>query len=258
MLDTLHDIYERNLKLDEEIYENQLLYREAELRLLYSQIKPHFIYNTLNMISILVQEGEGEQAVTHINQLSLLLRGIAYIDKVIPLETELDLVRSYLEIQVMRFGDTLSYEIDVSSARRNYILPPLLLQPLVENAIAHSQGRTRRSVHIRIWDQCTDEYYILCVEDNGVGISAQQLEQIRRQMLASGRGRAQPANVESLRHIGGLGIANVHERIRMHFGSEYGLRVESELDKETTVQLLLPLRSAEPGKEPYHDERSDC
>jgi two-component system sensor histidine kinase YesM len=238
MLDRLDSMFKRNAELDKRIYQAQLFRREAQIQLLYSQIRPHFIYNTLNMISILIQQNQGVQAVENLNRLSLILHGVAYINKEIPIHTELRLVESYLAIHQLRSGDGFTYSINVAQELRDYILPALLLQPIVENAVIHSNGDTHRNIHISIYNENMGNIFGICIGDNGRGIAPDKLEELNMKMQ-----RDYPQHepfMADLSSLEGMGLVNVNTRIRMRFGREYGLNIESHEGTGTVVRVILP------------------
>ncbi len=238
MLDNLNEMYEQNAELDKKIYNAQLFQRETEIQLLYSQIRPHFIYNTLNMISIQIQTEQFDEAVDSINKLSLLMRGVAYINKEIPLKMELAIIDSYLSIQKSRYGDRLSFTVDIDKSLENFVLPSLILQPVIENVVMHCCEHTHRKVHISIYSLFTDRNAQINVEDDGEGISAEKLEELNLNLLGGQPDKSRFIN--DLSKAGGLGLANVNTRLKMRFGEAYGLHVESIPGKGTTVKVLLP------------------
>jgi two-component system sensor histidine kinase YesM len=240
MLDRIDAMFKENAELDKRIYRAQLFQRETQIQLLYSQIRPHFIYNTLNMISILIQQNQPDLAVDNINKLSLLLQGIAYINKEIPISTELRLVESYLAIHQLRSGNRLSYSVEVEQELQNYILPALILQPLVENAVIHSGEGGQRHTHIRIFSEINAGTFCICIEDNGSGIPVDKLEKINRKMLRTYPREDTP--FRDLSGIGGIGLVNVNTRIRMRFGEDYGLKIDSQFGFGTVVRVLFPLQ----------------
>ncbi|GJM82247.1 hypothetical protein HMSSN139_47430 [Paenibacillus sp. HMSSN-139] len=126
-----------NTQLVKEVYESQMLQQEAQINALHSQIRPHFIFNSLNMIQILMQSGEQDKALLHLNQLSLLMRSITSWDKELPLRRELELVQAYLGIQSTRYEGRLEYRIEVEESLMNASVPSLLFQPIIENAVIH-------------------------------------------------------------------------------------------------------------------------
>ncbi|MGE5614505.1 MAG: sensor histidine kinase, partial [Bacillota bacterium] len=206
--------------------------RHTELALLQAQINPHFLYNTLDTIIWLIESGEIEEAVTMVSSLSNFFRfSLSRGKNVITLAEEEQHIRSYLEIQQMRYRDLMEYEIDIPDQLKNFILPKLTLQPLVENALYHGIKNKRRKGFIRVTGRRQNERIILEVADDGVGMTDERLGEIRAS-LEDGSGE-------------GFGLKTVHQRIRILFGKEYGLTVESTLDTGTRVIATIPTQTAE-------------
>ncbi len=235
MLDSLEQIYGRNMELTNEIYQSNLEKQEMQLNLLNSQIRPHFIYNTLSMIAIMVHRGKRQEAIDCINWLSIFLRGSAYIDKDITLSEECKLLESYLLIQQARFGKTLRYEIQIPEKYMELALPSLTVQTIVENAVVHGYENTREDMVVRIFCEEKQGTLYIAVEDNGYGISAQKLEQIRKQLQEEShilRG--------DLLKAGGLGLSVADKRLKMRFGEKAGIQMESREQMGTRVYIVIP------------------
>lgn len=240
MLDSMKRTYIKNMELTKEIYQSNLEKQEMQLNLLYGQIQPHFIYNTLNMIAIKVQQGNRQEAVACINRLSIFLRGSAYIDKDILLSEECRLLESYLWIQQARFGEALQYVIEIPESYRNVYIPSLTLQVIVENAVVHGYENTRKDMVIRITCEERQDMLELCIEDNGEGIPADKLEQICS--------RLQEENYifgGKLTRAGGLGLSIVEKRLKLRFGARAGISMESQEKKGTKVYVKIPISLAE-------------
>ena len=240
MLDSMKRTYIKNMELTREIYQSNLEKQEMQLNLLYGQIQPHFIYNTLNMIAIKVQQGNRQEAVACINRLSIFLRGSAYIDKDILLSEECRLLESYLWIQQARFGEALQYVIEIPESYRNVYIPSLTLQVIVENAVVHGYENTRKDMVIRITCEERQDMLELCIEDNGEGIPADKLEQICS--------RLQEENYifgGKLTRAGGLGLSIVEKRLKLRFGARAGISMESQEKKGTKVYVKIPISLAE-------------
>lgn len=200
---------------------------ENEMAFLQSQIKPHFIYNALNSISSLCIT-DGERASELIDQLSIYMRkcfrGIGK-NSLITLESELELVKVYLSIEKARFGDRLSveYAIDENAA---CMLPPLVLQPLVENAIRHGLMKRRAGGQVRIAVEMKPEKVFFSIEDNGVGIAPELLKEL----------------LQDYRESSGVGLLNIHRRLINMF--QQGLSVESAEGMGTKVSFCIPLNDS--------------
>lgn len=206
--------------------------RRTELALLQAQINPHFLYNTLDTIIWLIESGEIDDAVTMVGSLSNFFRfSLSRGKNVITLAEEEQHIRSYLEIQQMRYRDLMEYEIDISDQLKHFILPKLTLQPLVENALYHGIKNKRRKGSIRVSGRRQNERIILEVADDGFGITEERLGEVRASLEDGSRE--------------GFGLKTVHQRIRILFGKEYGLTVESTPDIGTRVNVTIPMQTAE-------------
>ena len=211
----------------QEITQKQASLRRAELALLQAQINPHFLYNTMDTIIWLIEADRPQAAVEMVSNLSDFFRHcLSKGEDVITLAEEERHVRSYLQIQHARYKDILDYEISIDPALQNVMLPKLTLQPLVENALYHGIKRKRGKGCIQITSKMEDGDILLQITDDGAGMSAERLEELRR-ALASG---------ERI----GFGLVTVHERLRLLFGGNYGLTVSSREGAGTTVTARIP------------------
>ena len=207
--------------------EDQRSLHRAELELLQAQINPHFLYNTLDSIAILAQSQREEDVVAMVTSLSAFFRNsLSRGEDIITLRAERTQVTSYLEIQQIRYSDILNYEIDIPEALLDCLVPKLILQPLVENALYHGIKNRRGMGAITVTGEASGGDLLLRVRDNGAGMTPEQV-----QALQSG--------IYDDRHTG-LGLVNVHKRIRLYCGERYGLSFESALGQGTTVTILLP------------------
>ncbi len=206
--------------------------RRTELALLQAQINPHFLYNTLDTIIWLIESGEISEAVAMVGSLSNFFRfSLSRGQNVITLEEEQQHIRSYLEIQQMRYRDLMEYEIDIPEELKSYILPKLTLQPLVENALYHGIKIRRRKGLIRVSARAQESRLILEVRDDGSGMSPERLEEVRASLVDGSRE--------------GFGLRTVHQRIQILFGVEYGLSVESAPDIGTKILVEIPMQTSE-------------
>jgi signal transduction histidine kinase len=217
-----HERCERDLR-EQEI---RALAREAELRSLRAQLNPHFLFNALTSIGYLIAAAP-DKALDTLVRLTELLRRVlrAPVDEFVALEEEIGLAEAYLEIEKARFEDRLEVRVEVPESARLLAVPPLLLQPLVENAIKHGIAPSRRGGTVRIeadLQGTPQNGYELClrVSDTGVGTDEETL--LDRQPI-------------------GLGLASVERRLHSHYGERAHLRFQSERGAGTTVELRIPV-----------------
>ena len=218
--------------------------RKAEINALQAQINPHFLYNTLNAISWqAADQGEDEISVLATSLGRFFRISLSRGREIITLQEEMEQVRSYLRIQKIRYKDILSdrFAIDEKLLGRRMI--KLVVQPLVENAIYHGIKPAGRPATILIGacahtDECGAEQIWITVEDDGAGIPPAKLSELNELLAA---GRSDPDS--------GYGIFNVNERIKLYYGKEYGLMLESTENAWTRATLVLPGGILEEGEE---------
>lgn len=242
MVKTINDNIEKNTELAKKVYEAEMLHTEAQLHALQSQIKPHFLYNTLNMISMQIQVGRLEQAVDNIEKLHRLLRGMAKWDREVLVEDEFAILDAYLGIQSSRFEQRLSYELKLDdSLKKQYILA-FILQPLVENAVIHGCETQRRRTKITVEGFLKEGRCYFVVSDDGKGMTEEQLKALREKLGRTAENENQSVSPGADGHIG---LENVNKRIQIHYGSCYGIRISSQPDAGTTCRVELPLLEKE-------------
>ena len=205
--------------------------RELELRLHQEQISPHFLYNTLESITWMIESGKNQDAVFMISELAKLFRiSLSRGKTIISIKDELQHCRNYMNIQKYRYKERFETEYDISEEIYSFCTVKLILQPILENAIYYGVGDMDKDEDPRIvvkgWKQEQDIY--IAVSDNGIGMRREDVENILT------------GNQKAIKHGSGVGLINVHTRIRLMFGKKYGLIVESEPDEGTTVTIHLP------------------
>ena len=216
-------------RLMEDIVAEHESKRKNEFDVLQSQINPHFLYNTLDIIVWMIENEKQSEAVRVVTALARFFRiSLSKGKSIIPVKDELEHVRSYLMIQHMRFKNRFTYSIEADDSVLDYASLKLILQPLVENAIYHGMEFMDGDGEIRVRVLEKDGDLIMTVSDNGLGMTKEQVERILSDM----------GHVPSKRGSG-IGVRNVNERIKLYFGKEYGLSIESELDVGTTVTIRL-------------------
>ena len=215
-------------KLMEQSEREQRAKRKYELRVLQSQINPHFLYNTLDSIIWMAEWGKNQEVVKMTSSLARLLRrSISNDQEVVTIGEEIEYTEAYLTIQKMRYQDKLEYEIDAEEDIRAERVIKLILQPLVENAIYHGIKYKEGKGMIRIRGYRRGKDIVLEVWDDGRGMDADTLEHIFEKHIRDTKSN-------------GVGVNNVNERIRLFYGAEYGLRFESEPGKGTLATIVLP------------------
>lgn len=228
--DSLNTMIDKIEALLEQVTKEQVSLRKAEFELLQSQINPHFLYNTLDTIVWLAESGEQKRVVSMVGSLSDFFRASLNQGKdIVSIKEELQHVRSYLEIQQIRYQDILQYEINVPEELNSFMIPKITIQPLVENALYHGIKNKRGLGKIMITGVKEKEYFRLIIEDNGIGINKERLMQVRKEISNS---RTEGKDI--------YGLYNVNERIRLNFGEEYGITIESNYGEGTTVSVKLP------------------
>ncbi|TXK84598.1 sensor histidine kinase [Paenibacillus sp. N3.4] len=206
--------------------------RLAELAVLQSQIKPHFLYNTLFSIKQLCEMGENKDASKMVSALSSFYRiSINKGSEIIPISLEIEHIRNYLYIQQMRYGEDFIYEVDIEDDVMPCNIVKLTLQPLVENAIYHGMKQSRGQGLIRIWGHFVNQEVRLYVEDSGNGMSEEELKAINLCLN-------EEADCDS---VLGFGIGNVNKRLKLNYGPSYGLMYENRLGGGIIVTVKIPV-----------------
>ena len=223
--------YEQIEMLMKEIIQQQTERRKSELDALQSQINPHFLYNTLESITWMIEAQRNKEAVMMISELAKLLRvSLSRGKTIISIGDELQHSRSYMNIQRVRYKERFKVEFLIDEEIKNYCIVKLVIQPLLENAIYYGVGNMDEDDdgQILIRGEKKGEDIYISIEDNGMGMP----EDIRDNILTD--------NSKVPKHGSGVGVINVHSRISLMFGSEYGLEVYSELDEGTKVVIHIP------------------
>lgn len=223
--------YEQIESLTNEIVEQQNERRKSELDALQSQINPHFLYNTLESITWMIEGNKNEDAVFMISELAKLFRiSLSKGKTIISIEDEIQHCRSYMNIQKYRYKDCFEIEYDIDTEIYNYCTVKLIIQPILENAIYYGVGDMDEDedAKIIIKGRIEEKDIYISIEDNGMGMREEDVQNILTE------------NQKVPKHGSGVGLINVHSRIRLMFGNAYGLKVESEADVGTKVTIHLP------------------
>ncbi|QHW33519.1 sensor histidine kinase [Paenibacillus rhizovicinus] len=212
--------------------------QRAEMMLMQAQIKPHFLFNTLESINAMAAQNEGGKIMAMVRRLSILLRTSMHHSEIITIRQEVEHVRSYLDIQKYRFEDVFSYELDITDEALDCTILKLTLQPLVENSIQHGFEGLPYSGTIRIAITALEDELVFCIADNGIGMDPNALRRING--LSHVRERDLDANDAGLGERRGMGLHNVADRLRIHYGPKYGLRLCSAAGHGTVIRINIP------------------
>ncbi len=215
----------------------EVMKKRVELYTLQSQINPHFLYNTLDSIRGRALLDGNREIASMTEVLSRFFRYcISYEESLVKIREEISHIRDYYYIQKYRFEDRFDMEIEVESQEiYEYYVPRMTLQPLVENAMIHGLEKVNRKGLLKIRCIATEKKVVLTVSDNGVGMDAEELTRLNRQMegmLLSGKKRGGHS---------GIAVSNVNARIKLTFGEEYGIRYRSMENAGTDVEVLIPV-----------------
>ena len=215
---TLHSsIYHKQLLLQHErTFELDNALNHATLNVLRMQINPHFLYNTLASISVLIQKSEHESAVRYIQKLATFFRNTLNTngDALVPVEQELECIRQYLELEKLRFSDKLALSIHCSRGLERSLLPSFILQPLVENAVIHGIAESEEAGIVSVNITGDDNTLTITITDTGAGFNAKQPE--------------------------GVGLSNIRSRLALHYGPRGQLLVSNHLNGGTEATLTIP------------------
>ncbi|MFQ7288441.1 MAG: sensor histidine kinase [Lacrimispora saccharolytica] len=214
-------------RLIRENYEKKIKLQSEELNLMQEQINPHFLYNALSVISAMALRERGMQTVKSVKYLADFYRiSLNKGKQTLSIQEEVELLKNYMKIQKLRFGSSIQVEYDIKKELLTLKTIKLLLQPLVENSIRHGRKSDEEVLMIRVRVQLDGERVCFSVEDNGVGIEQDKLEKLRSQL-------------EKFEE--GYGLKNVHNRVRLTYGEEYGVKIESVFGKGTRVLVYIPI-----------------
>lgn len=229
--------------LEKWVYREQLTRREAELKALQSQINPHFLFNTLetiNWMAILGNMPEISKTITALS--SLMEAGIMRGSGCITFEEELRYIDNFIFILTKRFEDRLQVRQTIEPAALPVKLPKLLIQPLVENAIYHGVENAGRPCVVTISARVQYDLLHVTVEDNGTGLDEQELARINERLAMDDSTYFAQKENPSRKSVG---LDNINRRIKLFYGSQYGLRIVSEKDVFTRAVVVIPVRPAE-------------
>ncbi|TDK62514.1 sensor histidine kinase [Bacillus salipaludis] len=222
--DMVHQIKE----LIEKISQTERLKRQAELKAFHYQINPHLLFNTLNSIqwkARLLGAKEVQEMIYHLTE--VLHENLNFADELIPLKKELQTIQHYLKVQEVRFGHTFEYVETLQENCLECLIPRMTLQPLFENIFFHAFEDGQGRIELKVEEK--DDYIELTLEDNGKGMNEETIRKLLdpRQHDEGGKG---------------IGVYNVDQRVKLHFGTEYGLSIESVVGLKTIFRMRWPRR----------------
>lgn len=228
---SIQDMRNKIKKLMKDIVREHEEKRKSELNSLQAQINPHFLYNTLDIIVWQIENGKQSEAVHIVTALARFFRlSLGKGKNIVTVEAEIEHVKNYLAIQYTRFKNKFNYEFDVDDDVLDLSSLKLSLQPLVENAVYHGCEFMDGDglITVKAWKDKNDLY--ISVTDNGLGMTQEKID-----MVLSGKAVSNKSNGS------GIGVKNVNERIKLYFGEEYGIKIESEPDEGTVITIHLPV-----------------
>lgn len=229
------NMMERINNLINEVYILDIKKKEAEINALQSQINPHFLFNTMESIRMNLWNKQDYETSEIVQKFAKLLRkSIEWGNDNITLQREIELVEIYLKIQQYRYEDKLDYKINIDESLSRYIIPKFTIQPIVENAICHGIELKKGKGLLRIFSETTEDNLLIIVQDDGVGMDEEKLGSLKNNIYSR--------NNETIGSR--IGIKNVHQRIQLLYGENFGIKVSSEKNKGTRVEIVLPKISA--------------
>jgi len=225
-----NDMVSELKRLIKDLTNEKILKKEAEIKLLQAQINPHFLYNTLESIHSIAKIKKVDEIALMVSALSKFYRiSLSGGKDIVTLKEAVELVKDYLTIQNIRFKGKISYNFDISDELLKYKVPKLILQPIVENSIYHGIERSKGNGILNIYGMLENNDLNLIVEDNGVGIKKESLEELQRSI-----------EDESFEDSKNFALKNLNQQIKLKYGQNYGLSIKSEYGKGTCVTIRLP------------------
>ncbi|AIQ54898.1 histidine kinase [Paenibacillus sp. FSL R7-0331] len=230
MVSSINQLISQVIESNEKNSRLEIAQREIKLKMMASQIHPHFLFNALESIRMNAHL-KGEKEIANIVRLlgKLMRKNLEVGRERAPLKEEIEMIRSYLEIQKFRYEERLVYEIAFDAKAAEVLIPPLIIQPLVENSVVHGLENKEGPVHVYVSVTMQDNEIRVNVKDDGVGMSEQRLAELLAVITA--------AEEEQRSRIG---MRNVHQRLVLYYGEQYGLRIASEEGIGTEISFTIP------------------
>ncbi|MDO4268000.1 MAG: sensor histidine kinase [Eubacteriales bacterium] len=236
-----HEISELLHREEVERMEMEKRLDQAQLELLKSQINPHFLFNTLNMIGCMAKLEEASVTERMITSMSSLFRyNLKTSEAFVPLEQELKVVEDYIYIQKMRFGSRISYDSKIEVDAKRVIIPSFTLQPVVENAVIHGLSKKEQGgrIRLRVWQR--KGHINISVADSGLGMDKEQLSRLKEALQQRRGGRV------------GIGLGNIYKRIHVLYENG-AMKIYSRKGRGTVILMVIPLRSPQTAPEQRQD-----
>lgn len=221
--------------------EKDKLLKEAQLKVLQMQMDPHFLFNTLNTIARIAMFENADNTVKLIESTAKILRySLNAMSKLVSLEEELSTLKAYIFIQETRFQEQISFNLDIDTELDDIMIPPMTLQPLVENAIIHGLKDKEEGGQIEVIISRREDHIHIQVNDNGQGIGPETIKHIFEEKIQKKKG-----------HTTGLGLSNVSKRLQLHFNNNNPVKVFSTIGIGTQVVICIPLKGGQKIAEAY-------
>lgn len=218
-------------EVEMQIKDLEIKTKQAELNALQSQLNPHFLFNTMESIRMNLVKNHDLKNSTIIQNFSKLLRkSIEWKSDKVPLNKEIDLIETYLKIQKYRFEGNFEYSIEINETLKDYIIPKFSLQPIVENAMHHGIEMKIGKGKLMIFSEVIEDKFKIIIQDNGIGMDENKLKHIKKLIYS-----------ESYVEGYGVGLANLHQRLKLYYSEDYGIEITSNLGIGTRVEIIFPL-----------------
>ncbi|MGG6313491.1 sensor histidine kinase [Paenibacillus macerans] len=231
MVESIRRLMNQVVETTEQNNALELAQREIKLKMMASQINPHFLFNALESIRMNAHLKGDKEIANVVRMLGKMMRkNLEAGRESTPLKEEMEMVGSYLEIQKFRYEDRLKFTLDIDPAAAAVRVPPLIIQPLVENAVVHGVEDKEEGVHVEVKIEVKDGLVYVSVRDNGMGMTPERLDEVMRFI----GGAKEPEQ-------GRIGLRNVHQRLVLSYGEEHGLLIASESGAGTQISFTIPL-----------------
>lgn len=230
MTDEINNLTHKLIKTSNNLYQAEIEKKRAEISYLRSQINPHFLYNTLETIKGIAMSNDISEIAKIAQCLGDIFRYSIKGSSEVVLQEEIKMIKAYIDIQALKFGNKVTVFYNTNVETLNLIIPKMIMQPIVENAFVHAIEKNADDTTLYIGTKIYKENLIIIIQDDGVGIKECTLNKI----IAS----LDNENDFNSNHVG---ISNVHRRIKMIYGNEYGVEIESENKEGTKISIMLPM-----------------